>query len=117
MPEDNGTLDQLFGRLSRLDSWEERVFASGIILNYCYMKPFAGMFMSVFYPIVPEFMRNFNKAFTLKEQTGAVGPAGGQEADRHREDIQERAMALSEELLALVSKSIDDNMQIAKELG
>ena len=117
MPEDNGTLDQLFGRLSRLESWEERVFASGIILNYCYMKPFAGMFMRVFYPIVPEFMRNFNKAFTLKESKERWDLIEARRLVSTGKIPKERAVALSGELLELVSKSLDSNMAIARELG
>jgi hypothetical protein len=117
MPDDNGTLDQLFGRLSRLESWEERIFASGIILNYCYMKPFAGMFMRVFYPIVPEFMRSFNKAFTLKEAKERQDLLEARRLVSTGRIPRERAIELADELLGLVGKSIDSNMAIAKELG
>ncbi len=117
MPEDNGSLDRLFGRLSRLDSWEERVFASGIILNHCYMKTFAGMFMRVFQPIVPEFMRSFGKAFTLREQAERWDMLEARRLIATGKLSPQRALALSEELLELISRSIDDNMGIAKELG
>ena len=116
MPDDNGTLDQLFGRLARLESWEERIFASGMILNHCYMKPFAGMFMRVFYPIVPEFMRSFNKAFTLKESKERWDLLEARRLVSTGRISRERAIALKDELLPLVSKSIDNNMMIAKEL-
>ena len=117
MPEDNGTLDQLFGRLTRLENWEERVVASGIILNYCYMKPFAGMFMRVFYPIVPEFMRSFNKAFTLKKSTERWDLLEARRLIASGTISKERVVLLIDELLGLVSKSIDSNIEIAKELG
>jgi hypothetical protein len=117
MPEDNGSLDRLFGRLSRLERWDERVFASGIILNHCYMKPFAGMFMRVFHPIVPEFMRNFNKAFTLKDQIERWDLLEARRLIATGKISEKRVKELSEDLLGLVSKSIDDNLDIAKELG
>ncbi len=117
MPDDNGTLDQLFGRLARLESWDERVFASGIILSYCYVKPFAGLLMRVFYPIVPEFMRSFNKAFTLKESAERWDLLEARRLVSTGRISRERAAALAGELLGLVSKSIDANMAIARELG
>lgn len=116
MPEDNGSLDRLFGRLSRLESWEERIFASGIILNYCYTKPFAGMLMRVFYPIAPEFMKSFGKAFTLKERSERWDLLEARRLVSTGRISSERAIELKDELLPLVSKSIDSNMMIAKEL-
>jgi hypothetical protein len=116
IPEDNGTLDQLFGRLSRLESWEDRIFASGIILHYCYKKPFAGMFMRVFYPIVPEFMRNFNKAFALKEAPEQWDLVEARRLIATGKISKARAISLTTDLLALVGRSIDSNIGIAKEL-
>lgn len=117
IPADNGSLDQLFGRLTRLHSWEERIFASGIILNYCYMKPFAGMFMKVFHPIVPEFMRNFNKAFTNENEGERWDMMEARRLIETGKISRERAVELTEELTSLVAKSINNNLPIAKELG
>ena len=117
MPEDNGTLDPLFGRLTRLESWDERILASGIILNYCYMKPFAGMLMRVFYPVVPEFMRSFNKAFAQDKSGERWDLLEARKLIATGKISKERAASLANELLGLVSKSIDSNIALATELG
>ncbi len=117
IPEDNHTLDPLFDRMEKLESWEERILASGIILDYCYIKPFAGMFKRVFYPVVPEFMRSFGKAFTSKEAKERWDLLEARRLIATGRISKERAAELSKELLLLVSQSIDKNMPIAKELG
>jgi hypothetical protein len=117
IPEDNHTLDALFNRMEQLETWEERIVASGIILDYCYIKPFAGIFMRVFYPVVPEFMRNFGKAFTSKEAKERWDLVEARRLIATGAISKEKAAALSKELLELFSQSIDNNMPIAKELG
>lgn len=117
IPDDNHTFDALFNRMEELESWEERILASGIIMDYCYIKPFAGMFMRVFYPVVPEFMRNFGKAFTSKEAKERWDLLEARKLVATGKISKERAADLSKELLALVNRSIDNNMPIAKELG
>ena len=77
IPEETNCLTPLFDRLMKLKVGRDWVFASGIILNYCYMKTFAAILMKVFYPILPEFMRSFNKAFTYERLLRALGPSRG----------------------------------------
>lgn len=106
----------LIERMRLIDDWNERIIASGIILNYSYLKTFGPVFFKIFYPISPEFMRNLSKAFMNKElperwdllearkiiKSGAVDPA--------------RIKALYMELLPLIGSSVKHNMSIAKEL-
>ncbi len=110
-------IDNVFGYVSTLESWPERVVALDFILRYAYAKTLGLVFYKVFYPVAPEFMRNIGKVFA-KDEPCAVW--GEQEATRIiNEGIvpHERVNALCSDILSRVYSSIDDNMYIAKQSG
>ncbi len=111
------SIEQLFGRIRRIEAWEERVVASGLILDYSLMRSLGPVFFRSFYPTAPEFMRNFGKAFTGKRKPARWDTIEAERLIKSGGISHERAMALSRELLVLVYGAIDANMSIAREMG
>jgi hypothetical protein len=106
-----------FERISKIESWKARVITTGIILRYSYTTTFGIVFYKIFYPVSPEFMRSFGKAFVDKN-----GPErwDTQEAERLIKSgtiEKEQIIQLARDVLACVWWSIDSNMNLAKELG
>jgi hypothetical protein len=105
-----------FDYIAKIDPWEERIIATGIMLRYSYAKTFGAVFYKVFYPVSPEFMRSFGKAFGSKnmerwDSEEAVRIIKGNSIDR------EHLLWLARETLARILQTIESNMKLAKELG
>lgn len=115
--EEPKSIKPIFDRLAKIDNWNERVIATGIILNYSFIKTFGGILFRSFYPTAPEFMRSLGKAFTTKD--------GGERWDITEARViiksgavpQERILQLSREIMTLVKSYIDTNMPLATELN
>jgi hypothetical protein len=105
-----------FDYISKLEPWEERIIATGIILRYSYAKTFGAVFYKVFYPVSPEFMRSFGKAFGNKNmerwdsEEAAALIRGNSISNDH-------LLELARESLARILFTIESNMKLAKELG
>lgn len=109
------SLENAFGRISRMESWHDRIITTGIILRYSYAATFGIIFYKVFYPVSPEFMRSFSKAFGEK----GTERWDTEEARRLLQDgtvSDEHALRLAREILGDVLWSIKANMKLAKEL-
>ncbi len=106
----------LFDYIESLNDWDDRVIVSGIFLRYSFSYPFGFVFYKVFYPVAPEFMRSFGKAFTVKtDATGWLDAESRHIAYEHRES--EHLMKLSEELLRRIYASISSEESTAKSSG
>lgn len=110
------SLVKAFERISKIDSWQDRTITTGITLRYSYARTFGIVFYRVFYPVSPEFMRSFGKAFEDKN-----GPArwDTEEAKRLISSgavDKEQVLQLTRDVLAGIWRSIGANMGIAKEL-
>jgi hypothetical protein len=111
------SIAKAFERISRIDNWNDRVITTGIVLRYSYTKTFGIVFYKVFYPVSPEFMRSFGKAFEDKknperwdtEEAKRLISSGAVEKDH--------VLELTRDILVAVWWSIESNMKIAKELG
>lgn len=111
------SLAKTFDYISRIEPWSDRVITTGIILRYSYAVTFGIVFYKAFYPVSPEFMRSFGKAFERKdvkerwdtEEAGRLVQAGAVN--------REHVLQLTREVLSLIFSSIDGNMRLAKELG
>ncbi len=111
------SLTRVFDYISKIESWQDRVIVTGIILRYSYATTFGTVFYKVFYPVSPEFMRSFGKAFETKD---------GQERWDTQESIKlikensidrEHVLEISRSILTEVLCSIESNMRLARELG
>ncbi|MDE1871497.1 MAG: hypothetical protein KGI06_04650 [Candidatus Micrarchaeota archaeon] len=109
------SLEKAFERISKIDSWHDRVITTGIILRYSYAATFGIIFYKVFYPVSPEFMRSFSKAFEDK----GTERWDTEEARRLiAENVVERehVLKLARGILSNVLWSIEANMKLAREL-
>ena len=110
-------LVEVFDYVSKLESWPERVIATEIILRDSYAKSFGLIFYKVFYPVSPEFMRSFGKAFS---DVNSGSEWGNDEARKIIEGgliSEDRLIELTREVLVKISKSIDANMRLAITSG
>lgn len=105
-----------FERISKIESWQDRVIATGIILRYSYSTTFGIIFYKVFYPVSPEFMRSFGKAFVSKN-TQRWDTIEAEHLIKSNAIDKEHLLQLARELLGTVFCTIDANIKLAKELG
>lgn len=106
-----------FSYISSLSDWNERVFATGILLRYAYSRTFGSVFYKVFYPVSPEFMRSFGKAFGGKYKGAQWDTEEAERIVGNSSIDNERLIELTREILARILFSIDSNIWLAKELG
>ncbi|MGI0100465.1 MAG: hypothetical protein ACREBH_01965 [Candidatus Micrarchaeaceae archaeon] len=112
------SMARTFERIAEIEDWRDRIVATGIIVKYAYAATFGTLFYRVFYPVSPEFMRFFGKAFDGDDKDSERWDTA--EARRMLEDgslDSERVLGLSRELLVEILRSMESNMDIAKELG
>lgn len=110
-------LSEVFKYIKGLGSWPDRIIATNVILRNSYAKTFGFIFYRVFYPVAPEFMRSFGKAFA---DTNEEEMWGVQEAKRLigiGEIDEERLVLLAHDITVRIARSIDANMKLAKESG
>lgn len=111
------SLARSFEKISRIDSWHDRVIATGITLRYSYARTFGIVFYRVFYPVSPEFMRSFGKAF--EDRSGSERWDTAEATRLIKENIvdREHVLELNREILSHILQSIDANAALARELG
>ncbi len=104
----------VFEHIERIQDWKERIIYTNIIIRYSYANVFGVAFYKAFYFVMPEYMRNFGKAFE-----GTTGIAAKGEAEARtilREGIEsERAIKLFREAVGDILDSVKGEMQIAKK--
>jgi len=109
-------IEKTFDRISRIDEWNDRIVTTGLILRYSYAATFGIVFYRVFYPVSPEFMRSFVKAFDSKDRDEGWD---SEEAKRIIEGSlidHDHLIELTRNVLADVLRSIEGNMALAKEM-
>lgn len=62
------TLGYAFDYIAKIEPWEDRIIATGIILTSAYAKTFGTVFYKVFYPVSPEFMRSFGRHLAIRRR-------------------------------------------------
>lgn len=114
--EEQQSITNVFEYISKIESWQQRVIATGIILRFSYAKTFGAIFYRVFYPVSPEFMRSFGKAFRIK---GSPERWDFEEAARiikNNNIDKEEVLELTREVLARILMSIEANIKLAREM-
>ena len=107
---------KVFDRVSKIESWPDRVITTGVILRYPYAATFGIVFYRVFYPVSPEFMRSFVKAFDSKETEGEWDFEEAKRIIENKLVDEEHLLGLARSVLADVLHSIEDNMALAREM-
>jgi hypothetical protein len=105
----------VFDYVESMESWNDRIIATAIVLRGAYANAFGRMFYRVFYSAAPEFMRSFGKAFDDSGVSWEV-----EEAKRivHGNMMQkEHVLELTRSILFRVLRSISANMQLATRSG
>lgn len=115
--DEPNTISPIIDKLSRIEKWELRVVATGIVINYSYVKTFGTMFFKAFYHVVPEYMRTLGKAFTTKDAPERWDVGEAKRLIASGELSGPETIAFVEDLLLSVKKSIDLNMKMAKSMG
>ena len=108
---------EVFNYVSNLVSWYDRILATELILRNSYAKTFGLMFYKVFYPVSPEFMRSFGKAFSDTDPESAWGISEATKIIETQMVTDERVIELTREILTRIQKSVDANMRLAKASG
>ena len=108
---------EVFNYVANLDSWYDRVLATELILRNSYAKTFGLIFYKVFYPVSPEFMRSFGKAFALADPESAWGASEARKIIETRLLSDEHIIELTRAILVRIQKSVDANMRLAKASG
>jgi hypothetical protein len=111
------SLMKRFDRISKLESWHDRVIATGVILRYSYAATFGIVFYKVFYPVSPEFMRSFGKAFGSNDDKERWDTEEARKLIENNIVNREHLLELMRKVLVEVSCSIELNRKLAKELG
>lgn len=114
--DEPASLAKAFDRVATLESWQDRVIANGIILRYSYATTFGLLFYKVFYPVSPEFMRSFGKAFEDKNNPERWDTEEANRLIQSGAVDKEHVIQLTRDVLAQVYASIQANMRLAKEL-
>ena len=114
--EEPESIARAFDRVSKLESWQDRVIATGIILRFSYATTFGILFYRVFYPVSPEFMRSFGKAFVDKSGPERWDTEEAKRLIQSGAVDKEHVIQLTRDVLAQVLGSIQSNMGLAKEL-
>ncbi len=107
---------ELFDYISSLKDWDDRILASGIFIKYSFSFPFGLVFYKVFYPVAPEFMRSFGKAFTVKTDATQWLEAESKRIAFEKRD-SEHLRELADQLLSRISSSISSEESLAKSSG
>jgi hypothetical protein len=110
-------LSPILEELSSIEDWRKRVIATGIVVNYSYVKTFGSMFFKAFYSVVPEYMRTLGKAFVTKETAERWDVEEARRIIKDGEIEEQELIEFVEELLVSVKKTIDLNMKMAKLMG
>lgn len=109
-------IESVFDYVQGLRDWNERIIAKKLLLNYSYAKPFGGVFYKVFYPVSPEFMRSFGKAFISGIDERAA-EAEAEIAVAGRKVPEERVMEITRELLKRIYRSVNAEIPNARKAG
>ena len=115
--ERHDSLARTFDYISKTEDWNSRVFVTGLVLRYAYARTFGSVFYKVFYPVAPEFMRSFGKAFSSKNGKASWDTEEAERLVRSGAIERERVLELARETLARILWSIDANTRLAKELS
>ncbi len=107
----------VFDYIKSLTDWDERLFAKKILLNYSYAKPFGYVFYKAFYPVQPEYMRTFGKAFTDHMEEETLSEKEAEDIIREKRIGYERLMEITEHLLMLILRSVNAELPTAKRAG
>jgi len=107
----------VFEYVAGIESWPERILATELILRDSYAKSFGLIFYRVFYPVSPEFMRSFGKAFSDSDSESAWGAVEARKVIASKAVSEEHMIALTREVLAKILESIEANMHLASVSG
>lgn len=109
----------IFREIEKLDDWNERLIATGIVINYSYMKTFGSVFFRVFYPIAPELMRNLGKAFasSYRHKSERQDTAEARRIIAEHKLSDEQIIGITRRLLVAIKQTIDENIYLAESLG
>ncbi|MGI0134406.1 MAG: hypothetical protein ACREBW_05560, partial [Candidatus Micrarchaeaceae archaeon] len=110
-------LAQVFDYIKSLDTWPDRIIATNVILRDSYAKTFGFIFYKVFYPVAPEFMRSFGKAFTDANDEAMWGVQESKRLIGKGAVDERRLIELAHDITVRIAKSIDANIKLAKEAG
>ncbi|MDE1869229.1 MAG: hypothetical protein KGH60_04690 [Candidatus Micrarchaeota archaeon] len=110
-------LSEVFTYIKGLDSWPDRIIATNVILRNSYAKTFGFIFYKVFYPVAPEFMRSFGKAFTDTDEEEMWGVQESKRLIGNGAVDEARLILLAHDITVRIARSIDANMKLAKESG
>ena len=115
--EEPDTLSPIMDNLLSIEDWRKRVIATGVVINYSYVKTFGSMFFKAFYSVVPEYMRTLGKAFVNKEAAERWDVAEAKRIILKGDIGDQELISFVEGLLVSVKKTIDLNMKMAKLMG
>ncbi len=109
----------IFREIEKLNDWNERLIATGIVINYSYMKTFGAVFFRVFYPIAPELMRNLGKAFasSYRHKPERQDTAEARRIIAEHKLSDEQLINITRRLLVAIKQTIDQNIHLAVSLG
>ena len=110
-------LIEVFDYVAALESWQERIIATELVLRASYANSFGKIFYRVFYPVSPEFMRSFGKAFYDSAYESVWGMNEAKKIIDEDLLPKERLLELTSGLLVRVLLSINANMRLAKASG
>ncbi len=110
-------LIDVFDYLENLESWEERIVAKRIILNYAFAKPFGYVFYRIFYPVSPEFMRSFGATFNNKQPLDLNAEQSANKVIEEGKISDSNLLNLTRNILILTTKAINREMAGAKRAG
>ena len=116
--EESSSIREVFDYISGIENWQDRIITTGLILRYSYAKTFGVMFYRVFYPVSPEFMRSFGKAF--RNKSSDLERWDSEEAKRLiKNNLVDKAhvIELTREIVTRMLLPIEGNRKLAKELG
>ncbi len=106
---------EVFDYLDGIREWDKRIVAIGIIMKDSYAYAFGATFYRAFYRVMPEFMRAFGKVLSSDKELldWFSNEAKRIVSESRSEELKEFALTL----LAYVSKSIENELGLAKENG
>jgi hypothetical protein len=107
---------KVFDRIEKIENWYDRIIATGIALRFAYSTTFGIVFYKVFYPVSPEFMRSFGKAFGDKKETTRWDTEEARRLIQNNLVDKEHVLQLTRDILTDVFLSIESNISIAKEI-
>ncbi|MDE1810792.1 MAG: hypothetical protein KGH66_02015 [Candidatus Micrarchaeota archaeon] len=108
-------LKEVFDYIGSIETWNDRILATNIVLRGSYANVFGSIFFKAFYPVSPEFMRSLGKAF---ESDAVDNQWGFEEAKKIVQEglvPTDRVLELARSLTARVLLSIEANMKFARQ--